>query len=437
MAAATQNDYPARTASSARSRTAGRLAWAIYDWANSAFPTVITTFVFAAYFTRKVASNETVGTTQWGTTLGAAGLIIALVGPMLGAMADQTGRRKPWIAGFTALCVVATAGLWWVRPSADFVGLALGLLAVGTMGAEFACIFYNAMLPELAPRDRVGRWSGWAWGLGYAGGLSCLAVALLALVRSDGAWLALNRDAAEHVRATFFLVAGWYAVFALPLLLVTPDTPASHQPFARVVADGWRQLVNSIRNVRRHLNIVRFLVARMIYTDGLATVFAFGGVYAAGTFGMNEQEVITFGIALNVTAGLGAVALAWVDDWIGGQRTILMALSGLMVSVAALLLAPSKALFWAFGLGLGVFVGPVQSASRSFMARLAPPPLRSQMFGLYAFSGKATAFLGPLVVGWLTYLSGSQRVGVSAVLVFFILGFALLLTVQSPARESP
>lgn len=160
-------------------------------------------------------------------------------------------------------------------------------------------------------------------------------------------------------------------------------------------------------------------------------MFAFGGVYAAGTFDMTEQEVIGFGIALNVTAGLGAAGFAWVDDWIGGTRTILLSLGGLILFVSALLLAPSKPFFWGFGLALGIFVGPVQAASRSFLARIAPRGLRGQMFGLYAFSGKATAFLGPLIVGWLTHLTGSQRVGVSSVLVFFVVGLVLLLTVRT------
>ncbi len=317
----------------------GLVAWACYDWANSSFPSVITTFVFAAYFTRQVASDETTGTSQWGYTLGLAGIVVALIGPLLGAMADQTGRRKPWIAGFTLLCVAATTGLWWVQPAPDFIWLALGLLALGTIGGEFAAIFYNAMLPELAPRDRLGRWSGWAWALGYAGGLSCLTLALFGFVR-ENAWFGLERESAEHVRATFLLVAGWYALFALPLLIMTPDIPATGKSWRRATADSWRQLVDSFRNIRQHADVLRFLVARMIYTDGLATVFAFGGVYAAGTFAFNEQEVITFGIALNITAGLGAAAFAWVDDWIGSKRTILISLSGLILFVTALLVAP-------------------------------------------------------------------------------------------------
>jgi UMF1 family MFS transporter len=423
-----------RSATAASTSTAGLVSWALYDWANSAFATVIETFVFAAYFTRRVAENETLGTVQWGNTLSAAGILVAVGGPVLGAMADQGGRRKPWIGAFTLLCVGATAFLWFVKPSPAYVWLAMPLVALGAIGAEFAGVFYNAMLPSLTGLDRLGRWSGWGWSLGYAGGLVALVVALLAFVREENPWFALDRASAEHVRATFLLVAGWFLLFALPLFLMTPDTRGTGKGLYRAARDGLRQVRDSVRQVRRYGHIIRFLIARMIYIDGLATVFAFGGVYAAGTFNMTEQEVLLFGIALNVTAGLGAALFAWVDDWIGGKATVLASLVGLIVPGILILMVESPVLFWAFGLLLGVFVGPVQAASRSFMARIAPEALLNEMFGLYALSGKATAFLGPLLVGWLTLLSGSQRIGMATIIVFFIVGFLLMLTVP-PDRQ--
>jgi UMF1 family MFS transporter len=419
----------------ASSSTPGLVSWAFYDWASSAFATIIQTFVFAAYFTRHVAENETVGSVQWGNTLSAAAIVVAIGGPILGAMADQAGRRKPWIAGFTALCVGATALLWFVRPSLEYVWLAMLLVWLGTIGEEFAAIFYNAMLPSLVGSDRLGRWSGWGWSLGYAGGLVSLVVALFAFVRADHPWFSLDRTVAEHVRATFLLVAVWYLLFAIPLFLVTPDARGTGKGLARAARDGLRQLSDSIRQVRRYRDIIRFLIARMIYIDGLATVFAFGGVYAAGTFKMTEEEVLIFGIALNVTAGIGAALFAWVDDWIGSKRTILLSLVGVMVPATLILFVQSPTLFWAFGLLLGVFVGPVQAASRSFMARIAPEALLNEMFGLYALSGKATAFLGPLLVGWGTYLSGSQRLGMGTTIVFFVIGFLLMLNVPADRKS--
>ncbi|MGF1615754.1 MAG: MFS transporter [Gammaproteobacteria bacterium] len=415
-------------------RKSGLIAWAFYDWANSAFFTLIQTFVFATYFVRMVAENETIGTALWGYLTAATGLIIALGGPVLGAMADQGGRRKPWIAAFTLLSVIATAGLWFVAPTSGYVYLALVLVGLGTLGAEFANIFYNAMLPSLASPDRIGRWSGWGWGFGYAGGLFCLAVALLGFVGDQNAWFDLDREASEHVRATFFLTAVWMLVFSVPLLLMTPDTPSTGKTFSQSVVDGLRQLLDSARHVRRYRYIVRFLIAWMFYTNGLLTLFMFGGVYAAGTFDMSEADVLKLGITLNLAAGLGAALFAWVDDWIGAKATIMLSLVGLIVPGTLILLVHSPAAFWSLGIVIGAFVGPAQAASRSYLARAAPEALRTEMFGLYALSGKATAFLGPLLVGWLTHLTGSQRVGMAPIVVFLAIGLLIMFAVPPPRR---
>lgn len=410
------------------------MGWAFYDWANSSFAAIISTFVFPAYFARQVAADPTTGTTQWGNTVGFAGLIVALGAPLLGAIADQDGRRKPWIGAFTLLCVLATGALWWVRPGLESVLTGMLLAGLATVAAEFAVVFYNSMLPTLTRPDRIGRWSGWAWGLGYVGGIGSLLLALFGFVR-EGAWVELPRGEFEHVRATFVLVAVWYAVFSLPLFVFTPDEPGRRQGLRRALRDGLGQLRDSMLALRSYLPILRFLLARMIFIDGLATIFAFGGVYAAGTFGMNEQQVLLFGIALNVTAGLGAVAFAWIDDLLGSKPTILVSLLGLIILAVILLLIESRTLFWICGMALGVFVGPVQAAGRSYLAHAAPVHLRSQMFGLFAFSGKATAFAGPLLVGWVTGLFDSQRAGMSVIVVLLVIGFGLMLTVP-PARAA-
>ncbi len=414
----------------------GMISWALYDWANQSFPTVIQTFIFAAYFTRRVAENETTGTAMWGNILAVSGLIVAFGGPVLGAIADQGGRRKPWIATFTMLCVLAMGLMWFVTPSSDSLLLALVLVGGGTIASEYAMIFYNSMLPTLVGSDRLGRWSGMGWSMGYAGGLVCLGVALLAFVTADQPWLGLDRDSAEHVRATFLLAAGWYLLFSIPLFLFTPDAKSRGVKAKQAVSKGLHQLVDSMRHVKRYKNIVKFFIARMIYIDGLATVFAFGGVYAAGTFNMSEQQVLIFGIGLNVTAGLGAALFSFVDDRIGSKTTILFSLGGLILAGTAILLVHEAAWFWTFGLILGIFVGPVQASSRTFLARAAPEHLQSQMFGLYAFSGKATSFVGPFLVGSLTYLSGSQRIGMSVIIAQFCIGGLLLLFVAPPEREA-
>jgi UMF1 family MFS transporter len=404
----------------------GLICWALYDWANSAFHTIILTFVFAAYFTRAVAPDELEGSRIWGTVIGIGGLVIAILGPILGATTDQTGRRKPWIAVFTAWCVIATGLLWFIRPDPSFVWTGVLLVALAEFGIELAIVFYNAMLPAIVSEDRVGRWSGWGWSLGYAGGLASLAVVLVLFVNEKHMILPFDTDQSEQIRASFVLVAAWIALFSIPFFIFTPDSPASGKSLGRGLRDGLAQIKVSLVNVRHYADIVRFLVAHMLYADGLATLFAFGGVYAAGTFNLDEQQILLFGIGLNVTAGLGALGFSWVDDRIGSKRTILLSLVGLIVCGASILFASNVTLFWVGGLILGIFVGPAQAASRSYLARVVPKHLENQFFGLFALSGKATAFVGPLTVGWVTYLAGSQRIGMSIIIVFWIVGFALL-----------
>lgn len=405
----------------------GMWSWALYDWGSNAYATIVLTFVFATYFSQTVADDEVTGAALWSTTLGIAGIFVALGGPLLGAVVDQYGRRKLWIAGFSLICITATASLWLVQPSVEYVILALLLVAIGEIGMEFAGVLYNAMLPRLAHSERMGRWSGWGWCMGYLGGLLAL-VGGLAVMTHGEHWLGLDDQSSQPVRAAFLLAAAWFALFALPMLLFTPDQQTTGKAFGRAVRDGAGQLWQSINHVREYSHIVRFLVARLLYIDGLATVFIFGGVYVAGTFNMNPREVLVFGIAINATAGLGAAAFAWIDDRMGSKKTILISLSGLMITGAVIVLTESVPLFWLFALMLGIFVGPVQAASRTYMGRVAPEALRNQMFGLYALSGKV-AFFCPLLVGAVTYLADSQRAGMSVVLVFLAAGFAVLLKV--------
>ena len=409
-------------------------SWCLFDWANSAFPTVITTFVFATYFTTTVAESTIAGTAAWGHAQSLAALIIALLGPALGAIADRGGRRKPWLLAFTALCVAACVGLWFTQPERGDVIWALIFVVLGTVGFEIGMVFYNALLPEIAAPERLGRLSGWGWGMGYAGGLACLSVALVGFIQTDAPWFGLAAGTAEPVQATTLLVAAWVSLFALPLFLWTPDKPRGERTL-EALRNGLVTLVNTLCNIRRYAQTARFLLARMIYIDGLNTLFAFGGIYAAGTFGMALEEVILFGIAINVTAGIGAACFAWLDDNIGPKRTILIALGGLIWFGGALLLASGKVWFWALALPLGLFVGPAQAASRSFMARLAPPHMRAEMFGLFAFSGKVTAFLGPLFLAWATLAFDSQRAGMATIIVFLAVGFVLLLPLRDPGRE--
>ncbi len=414
----------------------GQFAWALYDWANSAFAAVIVTFVFATYFSQGIAVDPITGTTEWGRAMTVSALIAAFLGPTLGAIADAGGRRKPWIFLFTWLCVIATALLWYSAPSPDWVMYTLVLVVIANLGLDMAGIFYNAMLKDLVQPERVGRLSGWAWGLGYFGGLCCLVIALFAFVQTETPLFGLDKDQAEHVRATGPLVALWLAIFSLPLFLLTPDRARGQGSISEAIRTGLGQLWQTVRNMRRYRTVGHFLLARMLYIDGLNTLFAFGGIYAAGTFGLELSDVIMFGILLNVTGGIGAFAFAWLDDRVGSKPVILIALIGLMACGLAAVITTSVTVFWIVGGLLGLFVGPTQAASRTLMTRLAPVEQQTEMFGLYALSGKVTAFLGPLVLSLVTDWADSQRAGMATILIFFIAGFVLLALLKVPSEKN-
>ena len=405
-------------------------AWALYDWASSGYAAIIQTFVFAPYFIQHIATDKTLGSTQWGFTIAFAGFIVSIGGPIFGAIADQSGRRKNWIATFTLLCVVSTALLWFVQPTHSYLTLSLVLLALGTIGSEFAFIFYNAMLPDLAEPNTIGRWSGWGWSVGYAGGLMSLLVAYYFFINPVTSWISVDQTTLIHVRATFPFTALWYLLFSLPFFFMISEIKPSKIPLRKAVYDGLVQLKTTFLNVHRYTNIIWFLVARMFFINGLTTLFAFAGVFAASIFDMSASKMIIFGIALHVTSGLGAALFGWVDDWIGSKRLIIISLTGLIIPTSVILLVKQEFLFWILSLIFGIFVGPVQAASRSMMVRLIPQGLQNEMFGFFAFSGKATAFSGPLLVALLTYHFDSLRVGMSVIIVLFLIGGLIMTRVK-------
>ncbi|MBC6440601.1 MAG: MFS transporter [Rhodospirillales bacterium] len=412
----------------------GLLAWCLFDWANSPTPTVVITFVFAPYFARGIVGDEAEGLALWSWGIAVSALIIAVLAPVTGAVADAAGRRKPWILVFTVLTVIATALLWFCAPAESWILPTLILVALVNIGFETATVFYNAMLPDLADKRNIGRISGWSWGLGYAGGIACLTLALVVFIMADPAPFGLDKEASEPLRAVALLVALWLVVFGWPLFVWTPDRPAARAPLGDSVRCGMSRLAATARELRKHRVIVRFLIARLLYIDGLNTLFALGGVYAATAFAMDEEGVLTFAIALNITAGLGAAAFAWMDDIAGARKTLIVTLSCLMAVSLAILLVESALWFWILGLVLGIFIGPVQSASRSLMARLAPPEMTGEMFGFFALSGKLTSFAGPLLVGIVAYATDSQRLGMAVIVVLMTLGLFVLLKVPEPGR---
>ena len=410
-------------------------AWCLYDWANSGFPTVIVTYVFSAYFAKEVAASKIEGTELWAFTMSLSGLAIAVASPLLGAIADQAGRRKPWVGAFTALCVAGSAALWWVVPGLGRETFALATVAIANFAFEMGIVYYNAMLPTLAPPHLLGRLSGWGWGVGYLGGLACLGLAL-ALVMPKPPPLGLDAATFEPVRATAVLVAGWFAVFSLPFFLWVPDAKATGVAPLTAIRNGLTAVWSTVKQVRRYRQVAIYLVAHMIYTDGLNTLFSLGGLYLAVTFDMSFDDILIFAICMNVAAAAGAFVFGWVDDRIGPKRTILIALASMFVIGLGLVMAESRTMLWSLAIPLGLFFGPAQAASRSLMARLAPKDLVAEFFGLFALSGKATAFIGPALYGAVTVASGSPRWGMSTILAFIAVGGLVLLAVKEPRQAS-
>jgi UMF1 family MFS transporter len=442
-------------------RRAAVISWIFFDWAAQPYFTLITTFVFSPYFATHVASSPASGQAMWGFATAAAGLMIAVMSPVLGAIADASGRRKPWIAGFGALLVIGSCLMWFGKPGDPGVIPPL-LLAYGiaTIGVEFATVFNNAMMPSLVPPDKIGRLSGTGWATGYVGGILSLILVLgfLAADPETGRTLfgftpLFGLEPATHQgdRITGPLTGIWFIIFVLPMFLLTPDYPAK-RPVGEALREGLIELKQTLADLPRRKSMAAFLLANMIYTDGLVSLFAFGGIYAAGTFGWHTIQIGTFGILLAIAGTFGAWLGGKLDDSLGPKRVIAGSMMILLFAIVAILLvdkdsilfikvappAPGGALFsgaserayLVLGCLIGAAGGPLQAASRTLLVHMAPKDRIAQYFGLFALTGKVTSFVGPLLIGVVTAATASQKAGMAMLVVFFVAGLALLSRVR-------
>ncbi|WP_425063820.1 MFS transporter [Pyruvatibacter mobilis] len=449
---------------------AGQVSWALFDWANQPYFTLITTFIFAPYFAATYVGDPTLGQALWGQTLGVAGLVIAFVSPILGSIADQTGRRKPWLFACAVVFCLSAAALWFAVPGAGAVNPLPIMVAAGmaAIAMEFAVVFNNAMLPSLVSSTRMGALSGFGWGIGYVGGLVALILMLFFMAASGetgltmigtAPWFGLDPALNEADRFAGPMAALWFALFVIPLFVFTPDAAATGVSPGRAVRQGLSKLKTTLGHLRRYRNVALYLVSRMLYFDGLSAIFAFGGIYAAGIFGWELMTLGLFGIILSVFAAAGAFIGGWLDDRIGSKPTILIAVAGLVVATVGsasigpdtvffvVPVAPPEAgaapfssvgeqIYLLFGILIGMAGGPAQAASRTLMARMAPPSMMTEFFGLYALSGKATAFLAPLAIAWATTAYASQRAGLIVIVAFLVIGFMLLLGVRERQEDA-
>ncbi|UCC27052.1 MAG: MFS transporter [Gemmatimonadales bacterium] len=408
------------------------LGWSLYDFANSSYTTVIVTFVYALFFKNFMMGEGGDGTTLWTRGATVTGIVVAVSSPYLGALADRGGIRRGLMMSSTVLCVVFTAFLWFPMPGQAL--LALVFVVISNIAFELSGVFYNSYLPDISPPERIGRISGYGWALGYVGGLGCMGIAMALFLLPDQPAFGLDPERLEQWRAVPILVAAWYAAFSVPMFLWVREARGRGRPRPRVgqvFREASRQIADTFQEIRtRHVDIFRLLAARMIYNDGLVTVFVVGPLFVSSAFGMEPLEVMTWGVGVQMASMVGAYAMGFLDDKVGGKRTILLTVVGLALGGIWAVTATSTLSIYLAGFWVGIFVGPNQAASRSLLGRFVPASKETEFYGFFALSGKAIAFLGPFLYGEISRITGSVRIGMGTVLTFFVLGGLLLLTVD-------
>ncbi len=416
------------------------LAWGMWDWGTQPFNTVITTFVFAVYLTSDNFGSENKTSTALATSTAIAGLFVALLAPVLGQNSDRSGRTVRNLRRQTWLLAALSASLWFVKPEPAFLWLGLGLLGIGSVISEIASVNYNATIDQVATGKTIGRVSGFGWGMGYLGGIIVLLLIYFTFISPDQGLFGVSNEGATDVRASMIVCGLWTLLFTIPAFRVLKDKPRERAPGVGIVR-SYQLVWASIRglwHVSRHT--VYFLLASALFRDGLAGVFAFGAVLAAGTFGLSAGQVIIFGAVANIIAGVATMLFGLLDDRLGPKRVILVSLAALVVIgiLIFVLHDGGKPVFWTLGLLMTVFVGPAQAASRSFLARLIPEGKNGEIFGLYATTGRAVSFLAPAAFGLFIAL-GSAITGSDETQYWGILGIVLILAagfaVMIPVKE--
>ncbi|MGQ0815059.1 MAG: MFS transporter [Gemmatimonadota bacterium] len=398
------------------------LSWSLYDFGSSAFNTLRGPVLFNRFFTGVMAPDYTTGTVMWARAINITAVVVALVSPILGAVADYSGRKKFFLVSFALTSILFTVLLFFVGPGS--AGIALLLFVIANIGFEGANVFYYSFLPDVSSDANIGRISGLGFFLGYIGGLISLAIGL-GMIRS---WL--PSEAYLNVRGTIMLVAVWYLIFSIPMFLFVKQKTVARKIEGGYIRHGFNRLFETIRHARKYSEAGKLLIARMIYNDGLGTVIAMASIYAGAVFNMPLEEVLMMGIALNVCAGLGALLFGFVDDRIGGKKTILISLLFLIIGSSIGVISTTVGGFWIAAGIIGFMMGPNQSASRSLLSKLTPDHKQAEFFGLYSFSGKLSSLLGPLAYGTVVAQTGNHKAAMASIIVFFVVGGIVLLFVR-------
>lgn len=387
----------------------------MYDFANQPFTNIIVTFIYSAFFTKIIAENEQIGTTLWTNAIAISAVIVALLSPILGAIADNGGYRKFFLIFFTWICAVFSILLFFPKEGDVFMALSFFILA--NVSFEMGTVFCNSYLADFTDKENIGKISGFAWGLGFFGGLIALSLSLFLFPEMSPA----------DVRKINILVGIWFLIFSIPTFLFVRDR--KKKKFKKVyISKAFISLKNSLVEISNYKIVFQFLIARLFYNDALITIFALGGIYAVSSLNFSFSEVMTLGIVLNVAAGLGSFLFGYIEDIIGVKKTITITLIVLICATLLAILAPEtnlpKELFWFSGILIGLMIGPNQSCSRSLMSKITPKNKLNEFFGFFAFSGKATSFIGPLLFGLISAFY-SQQIALWVVVFLFVIGLFL------------
>jgi UMF1 family MFS transporter len=421
-------------------------AWAFWDWATQPFNTVLLTFVWVpSYLTSTFFIDpEIVGTAgeeaalgQLASNLGygitVAGLLIALLAPVMGQRADRAGRQKLQLFIFTALLIVAQLGLVFVQPGAEWFWMGVALIAIGSVFGEIAGVNYNALLISVSTPKTIGKVSGLGWGFGYLGGIVALTI-VVGLILSG----VLDGESGTTFQLIAFGATIWTIIFVIPIFLSVPEPP-------KLTSDEkvgfFRSYVELVRSIIRLYTETRptfwFLLASAVYRDGLSAVFTFGSVIAGIVFGFGFTDLVIFGIALNIVAGVSTILAGRLDDRFGPKRVILISVFGLVACTLVVFFFADlgSGMFWAVGIVLAAFVGPAQAASRSFLARVTPAGREGEVFGLYATTGRAAGWMASLLWGVFIAVAANQTLyGILGISLVLLVGGILLLFVKAPPR---
>lgn len=416
-------------------------AWALWDFGATAVNAIVVTFVFSVYLTNSVGDDlpgDTSPASWLGRALALAGLVVALMAPVTGIWVEAPSRRRRVLAVLSGLVVLLTASMSLIRDDHRYLWPGLVLLACTAACSELATVPYNAMLRQLSTPQNSGRISGLGLGLGYFGSVLALLVVYLGFISGDGdtrGLLGLSTADGQNVRAAMLLIAAWFGLFALPLLITVPSpSPSDGESLRRVgIIRAYRRLWTELRaEWRRDRNFVYYLGASAVFRDGLAGVFTFGAILGVNVYGVSQADVLLFGVAASVVAATGAVVGGHADDWIGSKRVIVVSLTAMIGIGVALIAGSGEIAFWTCGLMLCLFIGPTLSSARTLMLQMAARGKEGVAFGLYTMAGRAATFLAPALFALFIDIFNSDRAGLGGLIVVLLLGLLAMLAVHAP-----